>query len=138
MEVSFSELKEKEIVNVYDGKKLGRIIDILFDNSTGVVKGVIVPGEKKLFRKSEDVFVPLEKLKKIGDDVILVSLQVGGVKGYLGQKYEQQNYATQNSYYGVGDANARQQSYRYTQNIPGQTKGLSYVRYKRIDKKKYK
>lgn len=136
MEVSFSELKEKEIVNVYDGKKLGRIIDILFDNSTGVVKGVMVPGEKKLFRKSEDIFVPLEKLKKIGDDVILVSLHVGGVKGYLGQSYGQQNYATQNSYY--GEINAMEQNYKYTQNIPGHTKGLSYVRYKRIDKKKYK
>ena len=50
MEVSFSELKEKEIINVLDGKKLGRIIDILFDNASGVVRGVIIPGEKKLFR----------------------------------------------------------------------------------------
>ena len=90
MEVSFSELKEKEIINVFDGKKLGRIIDILFDNSSGTVRGVVVPGEKKLFRKGEDIFVPLEKLKKIGDDVILVSLQVGNM----------QNYMTQNMYYG--------------------------------------
>ena len=138
MEVSFSELKEKEIVNVYDGKKLGRIIDILFDNSTGVVKGVMVPGEKKLFRKSEDIFVPLEKLKKIGDDVILISLQVGSVKGYLRQNYNQQNYVAQNSYFGTSDAIARQQSYKYVQNTPDQARDLSFVRYKRIDKKKYK
>ena len=138
MEVSFSELKEKEIVNVCDGKKLGRIIDILFDNSTGVVKGVIVPGEKKLFRKSDDIFIQIEKLKKIGDDVILVSLQIGGVKGYLSQDYNLQNYAMQNSYQDINYMDRNRKSYKYTQNIPGQEKSLSYVRYKRIDKKKYK
>ena len=30
MELSFLDLKEREIINVYDGKKLGRIIDIVF------------------------------------------------------------------------------------------------------------
>ena len=50
MEISFTDLKQKEVVNIFDGKKLGRIIDILFENSTGTVKGVIVPGEKKFLK----------------------------------------------------------------------------------------
>ena len=33
MEVSFLDLREREIVNVYDGKKLGRIIDVVFNNT---------------------------------------------------------------------------------------------------------
>ena len=57
MEVSFLDLKEREIINVYDGKKLGRIIDVVFDNRNGIVKGIIVPGDKKIFRKAEDVFI---------------------------------------------------------------------------------
>ncbi len=76
MEVSFGELKEKELVNIFDGKKLGRIIDIVFDNETGVVRGIVVPGERKIFKKNEDIFIALDKLKKIGDDVILVRLPV--------------------------------------------------------------
>ena len=36
MEISFAELKEKEIVNVCDGKKLGHITDIVFDNENGI------------------------------------------------------------------------------------------------------
>lgn len=131
MEVSFSELKEKEIINVYDGKKLGRIIDILFDNSSGVVRGVVVPGEKKIFRKGEDIFVPLEKLKKIGDDVILVGLQVG-----VRQNYGEQNYMTQNKAYGYyGNDFENDRRMKQVQKRP---QNQSYVRYRRIDNKKYK
>ena len=74
MDISLSELKEKEIINVFDGKKLGHIIDILFDIENGLVRGIVVPGEKKFFKKSEDIFIPLELIKKIGEDVILVKL----------------------------------------------------------------
>ena len=70
MEILFTDLKEKEVVNVYDGKKLGRIIDLVFDIQTGKVIGIVVPGERKIFRRADDIFVPLEKLKRIGDDVI--------------------------------------------------------------------
>ena len=74
MEISFSLIRSKDVVNVYDGKRLGRATDILFDASTGKVLGIVLPGIKKMFRKNEDIFVPIELLKKIGDDVILVKL----------------------------------------------------------------
>ena len=44
MEVSFLDLREKEIVNVYTGSKLGRISDVVFNSSNGRVLGVLVPG----------------------------------------------------------------------------------------------
>ena len=75
MEVSFLDLKEREIINVYDGKKLGRIIDVVFSNRSGMIRGIVVPGDKKIFRKADDIFIPLEKIKRIGNDVILVGLQ---------------------------------------------------------------
>ena len=74
MEVSFDSLREKEVINIYDGKKLGHIIDIIFDRQSGKVTGVVVPGIKKFMRKSEDIFVPIENLKKIGEDVLLIKL----------------------------------------------------------------
>ena len=124
MEVSFTELKEKEIVNVSDGKKLGRIIDILFDNLSGSVRGIVVPGEKKVFRKSDDIFIPLERLKKIGDDVILVNLQVNAPANYMTQ-----NSYNYNNYYDGGKMEKSGKKY---------TRNGSYIRYKRIDNKKYK
>ena len=75
MELSFLDLKEREIINVFDGKKLCRIIDIVFNNESGIVRGIVVPGDKKLFHRADDVFIPLDKIKRIGNDVILVGLQ---------------------------------------------------------------
>ncbi len=141
MEVCFSELKEKEIVNVFDGKKLGRIIDILFDTATGQVKGIVVPGDKKLFRKNEDIFVPLDKLKRIGDDVILVGLQTRPF-------YSPEFAGAQNSYYGDNrnvnfnmpkESNAA----NFYNNSPRKSNRASsdygsYVRFRPLENKKYK
>ena len=52
MELSFEELREKEVINIYNGKKLGHIIDLVFDISIGKMLGIVVPGDKKLFKKS--------------------------------------------------------------------------------------
>ena len=74
MDLTFNTLRSKEIINIYDGKRLGRITDVSFDNRSGRVLGFVVPGIKKVFKKAEDLFIPLELVKKIGDDVILVRL----------------------------------------------------------------
>ena len=58
MDISFNELRSKEIVNLSDGSRMGHVIDLLFNTETGVVLGLMVPGEKKLFKKSEDFFIP--------------------------------------------------------------------------------
>ena len=128
MEISFTELKNKEIVNVFDGRKLGRIIDILFDNLSGTVKGIVVPGERKIFRKNDDIFVPLEKLKKIGDDVILVNLPLA-----MGHAAVMQNAKYDHFNYGYKE---KKSSVRSVDNRQGER--LSFVRYKRIDGRKYK
>ncbi|MDR3318655.1 MAG: YlmC/YmxH family sporulation protein [Clostridiales bacterium] len=76
IQLSFQELKCKDVVNVVDGKKLGRIIDVVFDIK-GRVEGMVTPGFRKmLFMKaSDDIFIPWCDIKKIGDDVILVELK---------------------------------------------------------------
>ena len=74
MEITFSCLRSKEIVNLYDGKRLGRITDISFEKDSGKVLGFVIPGIKKVFKRSEDIFIPLELVKKVGEDVILVRL----------------------------------------------------------------
>ena len=75
-EITFCEMREKEIVNLYDGKRLGRVLDLVFDQSSNTVLGIVVPGIKRLFsRKGDDIFIPLQLIEKIGDDVILVRLE---------------------------------------------------------------
>ncbi len=76
VEYTFCELREKEVVNVADGKRLGHIVDAAF-NVKGQILGFIVPGEKKFIKNltgNDSLYIPFNCVLKIGNDVILVDL----------------------------------------------------------------
>jgi YlmC/YmxH family sporulation protein len=80
IDYTFCELRDKEVVNICDGKRLGRIIDIAL-HCSGRIVGIILPGERRFFRNlsgSENIFVPWRCVIKFGDDVILVDLNQHG------------------------------------------------------------
>ena len=77
MELSFCELRAKEVVNICDGKKMGNIIDLVFDCSCARITGLVVPAEKSFlnfFKSNNDIFIPYNCIRKIGTDIILVEL----------------------------------------------------------------
>ena len=77
IEASFCELRKKEVVNLGDGKRLGKFIDVVFELQTGKILGFVLPGANKflgVFRTGDELFVPYQSILKIGDDVILVEL----------------------------------------------------------------
>ena len=77
VETSFCDLRAKSVINVLDGKNLGRICDIVLEICTGQILGFVVPGSKNLiniFKGGEDIFIPYRNVCKIGQDVILVEL----------------------------------------------------------------
>ena len=77
MDISFCSLRNKDVVNVCDGKKLGNIVDLVFDTCYGKVMGIIVPADRGLlsvFKTSSDIFIPYNRIRKIGKDIILVEL----------------------------------------------------------------
>ena len=76
MEISYTDLRAKEVVNLQNGARMGKIIDMIIDSNGKNVLGLVVPGVRKIFRSSEDVFIPWCNIAKIGSDVILVSLDV--------------------------------------------------------------
>lgn len=72
-----SELRVLDIINIEDGRRLGPIIDLDLDLEKGIVKGIVVLTSsrgKGIFGggRSGDIFVPWEKVIKVGVDVILV------------------------------------------------------------------
>ena len=74
---TYSELREKEIINICDGARLGRISDLELDDCTGTICSIVVPGPPRLLgliRGTEELVIPFCKIQKIGDDVILVDL----------------------------------------------------------------
>lgn len=82
MDITFCELRCKEVVNTLNGKRLGRVSDMVISCRTCKVLGLIVPGDKRLFRSKEDLFIPWKNILKIGDDVILVQLYVSAFDGH--------------------------------------------------------
>ena len=77
MPVTFSELKQKDVVNVRDGKRLGKPIDLVL-NETACVAALVVPAPGSLLnllrQEKEGCLIPWERILRIGDDVILVEL----------------------------------------------------------------
>ncbi len=76
--LSTTELREKEIINVIDGRKLGFIYDIEVNLEKGRIEALIVPGPGKflgIFGKDNDFVVSWKDIRKIGVDVILVELK---------------------------------------------------------------
>ena len=70
------ELREKEIINLIDGARLGYACDFEFDICEGKILSLIVPGEKGLFGgcKTQDIIIPWCKIECFGEDTILVKL----------------------------------------------------------------
>lgn len=73
MELTFSELRSKEVVNMQDGRKLGRACDLVICYPDNRWVGIVVPGSG-FFRKRSDLFIDLKNIIKIGEDVILVNV----------------------------------------------------------------
>ena len=74
MEMSFSELRTKEVINTADGKRLGKICDMTFCYPENKILGFIVPGNRSFGTKKTDFFIDLKNIVKIGGDVVLVNI----------------------------------------------------------------
>ena len=76
-----TELKNKEVVNVRDGARLGGVLDIEIDMTDGRVKSIIVPGVNSggFFFRKEDIAIPFEDIEKAGSDLILVDYETDDV-----------------------------------------------------------
>ena len=70
------DFKQKEVINVNDGKILGYVVDVNANFEKGEIKEIIVANNNKLinFMGKHNVAIPWEKIKKIGEDVILVEI----------------------------------------------------------------
>lgn len=77
-EISFCELRKKEVVNAADGSRLGHIVDMIISVEHKTALGIVAPGRRSgFFGKEQTVFIPLGCIIKIGEDVILVNISMG-------------------------------------------------------------
>ena len=73
----FSEFSKKEVVNIKDGKCLGCVCDLLFDECQGRIEAMIIKGPAKWFHcvgYDSEYIINWGCIVRIGPDVILVDV----------------------------------------------------------------
>ena len=75
------DLREKEIINLCDGTRLGCPCDFEFNSCDGRIVALIVPrnGGFLGMGRSHDLVIPWNKIECIGEDAILVRLMPGEI-----------------------------------------------------------
>ncbi len=72
-----SDLQNKYIINVNDGKNIGNIIDVKIDEVHGSILSLVIEPNKNFsfFSKGKvDTEISWNSIEKIGEDVILVNI----------------------------------------------------------------
>ena len=72
------ELKQKEIINTCTCKSLGCPVDLEFDEKSGKITALIVPGPGKfccLWGIDSEYIIPWNSVCQIGEDIILVEIR---------------------------------------------------------------
>ena len=76
--ISTQEIRDKEIINILDGKSLGYVSDIEINLERGRVEALIVPSQRGLFGMfsgADEYIIKWKDIKKIGEDVILAEVR---------------------------------------------------------------
>ena len=77
------EIRNKQVINIFDGKSLGYVCDIEINLQAGTIDGIVLPGSRGIFnlfgKGEEDIVIRWSDVKTVGEDVILVD-----VKGAFG------------------------------------------------------
>ncbi len=70
-----SDLQVKTVVDLIDGRNLGRIVDAEMDN-TGKITNFVIEKKKfwKFFSNTPETIINYNQIKKIGEDIILVEI----------------------------------------------------------------
>lgn len=86
-----SDIRQKEVVNLKDGRRLGSVTDMEFTRE-GSIRSITVPGRFRLSAllkgEKSGVTIPWERVSVIGEDVILVDLDPQLLKtlGFTGDR----------------------------------------------------
>ena len=74
---SINEIRNKEVINIKTGARLGFPSDIEIDLKNGHIVSLVVPGNYRLlgiFGKDSDTIIKWENIKTIGNDLIVIEM----------------------------------------------------------------
>jgi YlmC/YmxH family sporulation protein len=75
--VRFTQLAGKEIINLRDGQRLGRLgdCDLAIDEGGGIVS-MLVPARQSVWRTGRDAEIPWAAIRRVGPEVLIVELEL--------------------------------------------------------------
>ncbi len=75
---TFSELRNKEVINIRDGSLLGCVFDLEFNSCTGEICSIVLPGNGLLASLSAKnrIVIPWRDIERIGRDTVLVKFDL--------------------------------------------------------------
>ena len=79
MPCRLQELRKKEVINANNGCRIGYVDDLEVDTHNARVVALIVYGRPRFLfflGRSDDCFIPWDKIRLIGEDAILVDSTV--------------------------------------------------------------
>lgn len=77
----YSEFRSKEVINIKDCKRLGKVTDFEFDECCGQIRKIIVSGGSSFFdwfKCEPDYTISYKDIKQVGPDIILVDVKECG------------------------------------------------------------
>ena len=81
--MTICDLKQKEVINIKDCKRLGFVGDVDFDMKTGCMPALIVPGPGCIcgfLGREKEYIIPFCDICQVGNDIILVDVKEKNVE----------------------------------------------------------
>lgn len=76
MNCRMADMRNKEVINLKDGTRLGTVCDIEIDTKSAQVCAIVIYGRLRflgLLGREDDIIIKWEDIQIIGDDTILVN-----------------------------------------------------------------
>ncbi|MDR1410248.1 MAG: YlmC/YmxH family sporulation protein [Oscillospiraceae bacterium] len=73
-----TELRCKEVINEFNGERLGLVGDVAVDTETGQIVALVLFGRPRwcgLFGRDEDLHIPWCDVRVVGEETVLVCLE---------------------------------------------------------------
>ncbi|MCC8015034.1 MAG: YlmC/YmxH family sporulation protein [Eubacterium sp.] len=69
------DIRKKEVINIFDGTRLGFVSDVILDETNGRIKKLIVPAPAKLlglYSGGKEYKIGWDDIKVVGDDFLVI------------------------------------------------------------------
>ncbi len=80
-----SDIRQKEIINITDGRRLGFVGDVEINFEEGKIESIIVPTGGRWFGligRDSEIVIPWDRVRRIGEDIILVEVDERFMRKY--------------------------------------------------------